>query len=208
MNGSDYILQNSLTRVTQQGVGPTAGVRQRTLHHRLELSSSVAPPKVAAPSESDDHRVIAARLPLQIEDPYAKPGLLSGFVFFPNAGQSLVFSSLSSFRILFAIAKRLSASLRWIRRRGSGGSQSPHNPGIFLYEIHVWQLLFQLDEGTQVIRDRSQHLQKCALASGYKSSRFNWLKIASDFSWEWTRPKACKMGTFSNRVRLSTCRIS
>ena len=47
-----------------------------------------------------------------------------------------------------------------------------------------------------------------ALASGYNSHRFNWLEIASDGSWDSTSSKACKMGTCSNSVRLSTCRIS
>ena len=51
-------------------------------------------------------------------------------------------------------------------------------------------------------------LYQATLASGYKSSRFSWLEIASDCSWEPTRPRACKTGTFSNRLRLSTCRIS
>src|SRR5713101_9844840 len=46
------------------------------------------------------------------------------------------------------------------------------------------------------------------LASGYKSSRFICLEIPLDFSWESTSPKACKMGTCSKSVTLSTCRIS
>ena len=51
-------------------------------------------------------------------------------------------------------------------------------------------------------------IHNLSLASGYKSSRFSWLEITSDLFWDLTRPRACKMGIFSNRVRLSTCRIS
>ena len=63
-------------------------------------------------------------------------------------------------------------------------------------------------------------LQKCSatirspgrvaspLASGYKSHRFNWLEIADDFSWDSISRRACKTGTCSNSVTLSTCRIS
>lgn len=46
------------------------------------------------------------------------------------------------------------------------------------------------------------------LASGYKSHRFSWLEITTDFSWDSNSPKACKMGTCSKSVRLRTCRIS
>ena len=47
-----------------------------------------------------------------------------------------------------------------------------------------------------------------SLASGYKSHRFSWLENTSDCSWESMSWKACKMGTCSKSVTLSTCRIS
>ena len=46
-----------------------------------------------------------------------------------------------------------------------------------------------------------------SLVSGYKSNRFNWLEIPSNFSWDSASSKARKMGTFSNSVTLRTCRI-
>ena len=45
------------------------------------------------------------------------------------------------------------------------------------------------------------------LVSGYKSNRFNWLEIPSDFSWDSVSSKACRMGAFSKSVTLRTCRI-
>ena len=45
-------------------------------------------------------------------------------------------------------------------------------------------------------------------ASGHNSHRFNWQQIPADFSWGPRSPQACKMGTCSKSVTLSTCRIS
>ena len=53
--------------------------------------------------------------------------------------------------------------------------------------------------------DRDQQFK--SLVSGYKSNRFNWLEIPSNFSWDSASSKARKMGTFSNSVTLRTCRI-
>ncbi len=47
-----------------------------------------------------------------------------------------------------------------------------------------------------------------SLASGYKSHRVNWLEIGDDFCWDSRSRRACKTGTCSNSVTLSTCRIS
>jgi len=57
-------------------------------------------------------------------------------------------------------------------------------------------------------RDYVSGLYCPALASGYKSHRFNWLENRVDFSRESSSWKACKMGTCSKSVRLRTCRIS
>ena len=46
------------------------------------------------------------------------------------------------------------------------------------------------------------------LASGYKSHRINCLQIGCDLFWDSASPKPCKMGTCSNSVTLSTCKIS
>ncbi len=45
------------------------------------------------------------------------------------------------------------------------------------------------------------------LVSGYKPSRFSWLENSADFSWESSSSKARRMGVFSKRVTLRTCRI-
>ena len=54
---------------------------------------------------------------------------------------------------------------------------------------------------------QTERFEMNSLLSGYEPNRFNWLAWHGNSSWKSICWSARKMRVFSNRVRLSTCRI-